>query len=119
MLELQNRHIWQIHNFDVTVKVSLQKMGGYYQKNILCANQNVDSFVAKEIISDNHSSQTRHTRTSCVNVMFVLSLLVCCILQALSPVLAEHAEGKVNAADNGFKPTLCPKWKKKIKQHTK
>lgn len=32
----------------------------YYQKNILCANQNVDSFVVKEIISDNHSSQTKH-----------------------------------------------------------
>lgn len=87
------------------------------KKIILCANQKVNSVVVKEI-SDIHSSQNRHhkkvikysfvlqTMMSCVCNVYVLSLLSW-ILQALCPMLAEHAEVKVNATDNGFKLTLC------------
>lgn len=88
-------------------------------KKSFCANQEVDSVV---VVSDIHSSQNRHhkklikysfvlqTKMSCVYVMHdVLSLLVCWILQALCPMLAKHAEVKVNATDDGFKLTVCPR----------
>lgn len=95
------------------------------KKKSFCANK-VDSVIVKEILSDIHSSQNRHhkklikysfvlqTKMSCVYVMSFL--LVCWILQALCPMLAEHAEVKVNATDDGFKLTLCPRWKKKKKK---
>ena len=78
-------------------------------KIILCANQKVDSVIAKEITIDTHSSQTRHhktlikcsfvlkTKMSCICNDYVLSLLVCWILQTESRVRgACRGEGKRN-----------------------
>lgn len=126
MLKLQNRHIWQTHNSDVTViSVLLHKMGKRQGNGtiILCANQKRD-LSRKEIRSDIHSSRTGH-RGKLIKYSFVLQTKMsrvkvtlksvfffweCWILHAVCPMSAEHAEVKMNATDDGFKLTLCPKW---------
>lgn len=113
MLELQNRHIWQmINNSDVTVNLFFTQDGKRQENEKSVQIKKWTQSLRKKLwaIFTHYEIHTTtcwlfvlQTKMSCVYVMrlqYVLSLLVCWILRA---VLGEHAEVKVNATDKWFR----------------